>query len=816
MANLFSTLAVPAGDGVGAWLDVSAMGQLKTITVLGTFDCSVTIEVSHDGTGYAPLYTFGKTGSRTFSVAAQQMRVRISGYRSGTPEVDVAANDDGARFANLPPPVGIGVGATVDVSILGSFNTFIVTGPFTGSITIEGSEDGTVWAPITTFANPGMRSMTFIAQYLRLRVQGGDAAGANIDVGAINEGGGSASSTGYCNVIDYGADPTGVANSRVEIQAALDACAAVYVPAGTYRVDGGSLVVPTGRRFFGANCQDAVLFTETASERIIDINNADQVQISDMLLRRDMVEEAYGNGIEVRGTSDDVVLRHLRVWNCMRTVRIGYEDDDDTVGDVLCIDVRCDHEDPTDESSLYGFDLEECERVRLIDCAAKHNKLDGIKLRLLTQNCEIRGGEYSHNGYGPDSEGGDGIDAFAGGDTFLIVGGDWHNNGVTAGGSGINIKTSTGTGPGAGYTRNITITGPRCYENYGAGLLINRGSAQVPPLDALPNMITVHGGVYQANGQGQVTACGIYVRGRNVSLFGPVCRDNEREGILCIDGCYDVDIHGAICIANSTSSLGTYAGISIAGERVRVYGGVYNGKNSDLLTEDADYGALPQVQGDGIEVKSVAVDILIDKPNCLNCSPSRGVSVDMTSGVCIVNRDGPNSPEGIHQGSIGSIYQRNDGGYGTALYVRESGQPNQMTKWTPLDDIEIPPEIWYQDNVSASQTAVDLTARCSGQFITFKVPRAGSIVSLTTRLTEAVTDANADSLLVKATINGAPCTLQVSHSSGTNPSGGITVQAPGVDTFSAGDLIGVELTTLGTFAPTTTDLEATLEIRPTL
>lgn len=37
------------------------------------------------------------------------------------------------------------------------------------------------------------------------------------------------------NVLDYGADPTGVANSSAAIQAALDANANVVVPAGTYR-----------------------------------------------------------------------------------------------------------------------------------------------------------------------------------------------------------------------------------------------------------------------------------------------------------------------------------------------------------------------------------------------------------------------------------------------------------------------------------------------------------------------------------------------------------------------------------------------------
>ena len=38
------------------------------------------------------------------------------------------------------------------------------------------------------------------------------------------------------NVLDYGADPTGVANSTTAIQAAVDAGSAVYFPAGTYQI----------------------------------------------------------------------------------------------------------------------------------------------------------------------------------------------------------------------------------------------------------------------------------------------------------------------------------------------------------------------------------------------------------------------------------------------------------------------------------------------------------------------------------------------------------------------------------------------------
>jgi len=52
------------------------------------------------------------------------------------------------------------------------------------------------------------------------------------------------------NVLDYGADPTGVASSQSAFVAALATNKSVYIPAGTYLVT-GSLVLPEGKAMFG-------------------------------------------------------------------------------------------------------------------------------------------------------------------------------------------------------------------------------------------------------------------------------------------------------------------------------------------------------------------------------------------------------------------------------------------------------------------------------------------------------------------------------------------------------------------------------------
>lgn len=129
---------------------------------------------------------------------------------------------------------------------------------------------------------------------------------------------------------------------------------------------------------------------------------------------------------------------------------------------------------------------------------------------------------------------------------------------------------------------------------------------------------------------------------------------------------------------------------------------------------------------------------------------------------------------------------------------------------TALTSVFSPPEQWAQLNVAASQTNVALACQVSTNFDNFKMTRAGSVVGLSTRLTETIT---AGQLTVEITKNGAafgtPFTLV--HTSGSNQNGGVATQAPGTSTYVAGDLIGVRLTTNAGFLPITTDLEAYIE-----
>ena len=214
MANVFTNLPAPAGNGVGAGQDVSTMGRERTITVQGTFRGTVIIEFSNEAGGagpYAQIEVFTAAGKKTVQIAAQFMRVRRSGVPTidpGLPDVEVAANDNGGQFLDLPAPAGNGSGASIDVSALGTFNTIAVQGTFTGTVVIEISEDNVTWAQCMVFNGPGWYSKEFIAQFMRVTRKnvGVNPGLPNVDVGAINDavtstggGGGTVTGTGTDN-----------------------------------------------------------------------------------------------------------------------------------------------------------------------------------------------------------------------------------------------------------------------------------------------------------------------------------------------------------------------------------------------------------------------------------------------------------------------------------------------------------------------------------------------------------------------------------------------------------------------------------------
>lgn len=111
---------------------------------------------------------------------------------------------------------------------------------------------------------------------------------------------------------------------------------------------------------------------------------------------------------------------------------------------------------------------------------------------------------------------------------------------------------------------------------------------------------------------------------------------------------------------------------------------------------------------------------------------------------------------------------------------------------------------WFQDDVAASQTAVALSL---GNSRTERpMPADGYIVGISVYSNAART---AGTLTVDATINGTVSGLTATLD-GTNTQTKSTRQSNHADKFTAGQRIGVKITTDGTWAPTTADIDVSV------
>jgi hypothetical protein len=117
------------------------------------------------------------------------------------------------------------------------------------------------------------------------------------------------------------------------------------------------------------------------------------------------------------------------------------------------------------------------------------------------------------------------------------------------------------------------------------------------------------------------------------------------------------------------------------------------------------------------------------------------------------------------------------------------------------------PEQWAVQGVPASTPPTAMSAQVSTNFDEIRAIRAGSIVGIAARLTEAIA---AGILTVSATVNGA--IVPVGLILGAGSTGGQGTAPGGTASYVAGDLIGIKFSTTVDFSPITTDLEAWLEV----
>jgi hypothetical protein len=172
MANDFIQLPLPGGggNGTGAAVDVTGLSSLKSILVGGTFDAILQVETSSDGgTTFGPAtVTFTGPTFKTLLLSATHLRLKVSGYHSGTPAVYAGSAEASTEGLTLDVPTTNGAGASSDISGMPALKTLVVANAFGGSLSVEISDDDTNWSPFAFFTNPGIFTQEVFAAFMRV------------------------------------------------------------------------------------------------------------------------------------------------------------------------------------------------------------------------------------------------------------------------------------------------------------------------------------------------------------------------------------------------------------------------------------------------------------------------------------------------------------------------------------------------------------------------------------------------------------------------------------------------------------------------
>jgi hypothetical protein len=191
VANQFGSLAVPAGNGIGA-ASSFVNRTARTVAVVGAFAGLVVIEGSVDDVEYLPIATFESASFQTLESLFPFLRVRRSsievGDTPGTPVVTVGSTVELTSSAMLPAPVsGTGAGVAVDVSAF-LLDGVAVAGDFTEHevVHVEISHDGVCWAAaVPPSQNPRPYAPGMAARYARQRIVGQVVGGVTPTVGVF-------------------------------------------------------------------------------------------------------------------------------------------------------------------------------------------------------------------------------------------------------------------------------------------------------------------------------------------------------------------------------------------------------------------------------------------------------------------------------------------------------------------------------------------------------------------------------------------------------------------------------------------------------
>lgn len=176
-------IPVPSGNGTGPTIDVSLLGKQKVFTAGGDFKATINVEASVDGTNFEDVATFTKPGIIALNFMCRFVRTRVTGYLSGTGDVDVGAPSGNMTVLEIFIPTENGEGPPTLTRYAGSFTTFQAANfnpnDFKGVVTLQASEDGNIFNDFLTFKKGGIQSFDLPSVFIRARVSGQPTSAAS-------------------------------------------------------------------------------------------------------------------------------------------------------------------------------------------------------------------------------------------------------------------------------------------------------------------------------------------------------------------------------------------------------------------------------------------------------------------------------------------------------------------------------------------------------------------------------------------------------------------------------------------------------------